>query len=75
MSALIPVVVVVLALAAAGFIAWIAWDLTSKETQDVLERALGRKGVSSDTDGTLPPPGNQPSAAGDKSGKEPKGPP
>lgn len=74
MSALIPVVVVIFALAAAGFIAWIAWDLTSKETQDVLERALGRQDVSSDSDGASPPPGRQPAAAGETFGREPKEP-
>jgi hypothetical protein len=42
MSALIPVIVVVLALVAAGSIAYIAWQLTSKDVQDQLERSLGR---------------------------------
>ncbi|HEX5789118.1 MAG TPA: hypothetical protein VFY03_13125 [Woeseiaceae bacterium] len=70
MSALIPFAVVLLALAAAGFIAWIAWDLTSKETQDVLERALGQK--ASGTDDASPP--DQPFPAGGQSVQEPKEP-
>jgi hypothetical protein len=42
MSAFIPIVVVVLALVAAGSIAYIAWELTSKDVHDVLEQSLGR---------------------------------
>jgi len=43
MSALVPVIAILLALIAAGAIAYIAWDLTSKKTQDSLEDALGRR--------------------------------
>ena len=42
MAAVIPVIVVVLALVAAGSIAYIAWQLTSKDVQDQLERSLGQ---------------------------------
>jgi hypothetical protein len=42
MSAFIPIMVVVLALVAAGSIAYIAWELTSKDVHDVLEHSLGR---------------------------------
>ena len=42
MSALIPSLVVLLALVAAGSIAYIAWELTSKDVHDVLEKSLGQ---------------------------------
>jgi hypothetical protein len=42
MGVVIPVIVVFLALVAAGSIAYIAWELTSRETQDALEKSLGR---------------------------------
>ncbi len=44
MGAVVPVIVVVLALVAAGSIAYIAWQLTSKDVQDQLERSLGQPG-------------------------------
>lgn len=52
MSMLIVVIVVALALVTAGSIIFIAWELTSRTTQDALERSLGR------ADG--PPPGDHP---------------
>ena len=51
MGAVIPVIVVVLALVAAGSIAYVAWQLTSKDVQDQLERSLGRPGEN----GARPP--------------------
>ncbi len=45
MSELIPVAVVILALVAAGSIVYVAWELTSKDIHDVLERSLGRGGA------------------------------
>ena len=43
MSSLVPVIAVLLALIAAGSIAYIAWELTSKRSQDSIEASLGRK--------------------------------
>jgi hypothetical protein len=48
MSAFIPILVVVLALVAAGSIAYIAWELTSKDVHDVLEKSLGRGALEED---------------------------
>ncbi|GEM_PF-2443071 len=42
MSSLIPVIAVLLALVAAGAIAYLAWELTSKRSQDSIEESLGR---------------------------------
>lgn len=41
MSDYMPLIVVALALLAAGSIAFIAWELSSKDVQDEIERALG----------------------------------
>lgn len=41
MGTLIVVIVVMLAVVTAGSIIFLAWELTSKETQDALERSLG----------------------------------
>lgn len=46
MGAVVPVIVVVLALVAAGSIAYVAWQLTSKDVQDQLERSLGQPGAA-----------------------------
>ena len=67
MGAVVPVIVVVLALVAAGSIAYIAWQLTSKDVQDQLERSLGQPGdagprspqESPTPDASDPPPGPQ----------------
>lgn len=56
MSAFIPILVVVLALVAAGSIAYIAWELTSKDVHDVLEQSLGRGAL--DEDGRDEPAGS-----------------
>jgi hypothetical protein len=42
MSEYIPIIVVLLALVAAGSIVYLAWELTSKDLQSALERSLGR---------------------------------
>lgn len=52
MSELIPVAVVILALVAAGSIAYVAWELTSKDIQEGLERSLGRGAAEGRPDGT-----------------------
>jgi hypothetical protein len=41
MSEFMPLIVIALALLAAGSIAFIAWELSSKEVQDEIEKALG----------------------------------
>lgn len=43
MSSLVPVIAILLALIAAGSIAYIAWELTSGRSQDSIEQSLGRK--------------------------------
>jgi hypothetical protein len=61
MSALIPVIVVVLALVAAGSIAYIAWQLTSKDVQDQLERSLGQpRDAAVEAAKTSPPDASEP---------------
>jgi membrane protein required for beta-lactamase induction len=61
MSAFIPILVVVLALVAAGSIAYIAWELTSKDVHDVLEQSLGRGALEQQERG----PGAPPEGGGD----------
>lgn len=67
MGTLIVIVVVLLAVITAGSIIFIAWELTSRETQDALERSLGREterpvsAGSDDKDVQAPsPPGQGP---------------
>jgi hypothetical protein len=50
----IPIAVIALALIAAGSIAYIAWELTSKDIQDEIERSLGRPATEADP-GQSPP--------------------
>jgi hypothetical protein len=62
MSAFIPIVVVVLALVAAGSIAYIAWELTSKDVHDVLGQSLGRGALEENRrpETAEPPEGERP---------------
>lgn len=46
MSDFMPLIVVALALLAAGSIAYIAWELSSKDVQDEIEKALGERDSS-----------------------------
>ena len=48
MSSLAPFIAVLLALIAAGSIAYIAWELTSRRSQDSIEASLGRKDTDDD---------------------------
>ena len=45
-----PLIVIALALFAAGCIAYVAWQFSSREVQDEIESALGRPDVAPDSD-------------------------
>ena len=69
MGVVIPVLVVILALIAAGSIAYVAWQLTSKDVQDELERALGPgrdAGNPAAPDATAPGPAKESSPGDDE---------
>ncbi len=68
MSELIPIAVVILALVAAGSIIYVAWELTSKDIHEVLERSLGQRGA-----GERKPDGSSCAESGNGEGPEEPG--
>ncbi|HNP37583.1 MAG TPA: hypothetical protein PKK10_17180 [Woeseiaceae bacterium] len=71
MSSYMPFIVIALALLAAGSIAFVAWEVLTKDVQDALEKALGQpaNGAADTQPDHLP--GEQQPESGLKSGQEP----